>query len=338
MNGLKDLYADFFKIGVACESIYDHFTNNEIGNPDKEKLMLQEFNSMTFGNELKPAYNMGWNTPEATEEYLPFVINPEAKRMLDFARSHGMKVRGHVLVWHSQCANEAFCIGYKPITVPTDPEILKTRPFMKHFEPLKPECFVSRDTMLKRLNSYIRSCIKYMYKNGYAVEKDYERYKMIIERLYIRLKRDNFRRGPVSDVLTRYARIRADEGKIDEAVSTYKTAKEYLAGRLEWNGFFGDRNVMKWMIGDMYKITKPDMDNLDLYDLYYLLTKPWKGYIVTTDEKIAIESVIEGEACVIRYGDKWFRDTDDFFARAEIYGERITAHYYDISVYEDADR
>ncbi len=177
-----------------------------------------------------------------------------------------------------------------------------------------------------------------MYKNGYAVEKDYERYKMIIERLYIRLKRDNFRRGPVSDVLTRYARIRADEGKIDEAVSTYKTAKAYLAGRLEWNGFFGDRNVMKWMIGDMYKITKPDMDNLDLYDLYYLLTKPWKGYIVTTDEKIAIESVIEGEACVIRYGDKWFRDTDDFFARAEIYGERITAHYYDISVYEDADR
>ncbi|MCR5726167.1 MAG: endo-1,4-beta-xylanase [Lachnospiraceae bacterium] len=168
MNGLKDLYADFFKIGVACESIHDHFTNNEIGNPDKEKLMLQEFNSMTFGNELKPAYNMGWNTPEATEEYLPFVINPEAKRMLDFARSHGMKVRGHVLVWHSQCANEAFCIGYKPITVPTDPEILKTRPFMKHFEPLKPECFVSRDTMLKRLNSYIRSCIEYMYKNGYA--------------------------------------------------------------------------------------------------------------------------------------------------------------------------
>ena len=168
MNSLKELYSNYFTIGVACESIHDNFTNNEIGNPEKEKLILQEFNSMTFGNELKPAYNMGWNSAEATEDYLPFVINDNAKRMLDFARDNGMKVRGHVLVWHSQCANEAFCKGYKPVTVPTDPEILKVRPFMKRFEKLDPVCFVDRDTMLKRLKSYIGSCMEYMYKNGYA--------------------------------------------------------------------------------------------------------------------------------------------------------------------------
>ncbi|MBR5178326.1 MAG: endo-1,4-beta-xylanase [Lachnospiraceae bacterium] len=168
MNSLKELYNNYFSIGVACESIHDNFTNNEIGNPDKEALMLQEFNSMTFANELKPAYNMGWNSPEATEEYLPFVINPNAKLMLDFARKNNIKIRGHVLVWHSQCANEAFCVGYKPVTIPTDPEILKQRPFMKRFEKLDPVCFVDRDTMLKRLNSYIRSCMEYMYKNGYA--------------------------------------------------------------------------------------------------------------------------------------------------------------------------
>ena len=168
MNSLKELYSNYFTIGVACESIHDNFTNNEIGNPEKEKLILQEFNSMTIGNELKPAYNMGWNSAEATEDYLPFVINDNAKRMLDFARDNGMKVRGHVLVWHSQCANEAFCKGYKPVTVPTDPEILKVRPFMKRFEKLDPVCFVDRDTMLKRLKSYIGSCMEYMYKNGYA--------------------------------------------------------------------------------------------------------------------------------------------------------------------------
>ena len=168
MNSLKELYSNYFTIGVACESIHDNFTNNEIGNPEKEKLILQEFNSMTFGNELKPAYNMCWNSAEATEDYLPFVINDSAKRMLDFARDNGMKVRGHVLVWHSQCANEAFCKGYKPVTVPTDPEILKVRPFMKRFEKLDPVCFVDRDTMLKRLKSYIGSCMEYMYKNGYA--------------------------------------------------------------------------------------------------------------------------------------------------------------------------
>lgn len=165
---LKDLYKDYFKVGVACEHINGRFTNHEIGNPDKEKLMVEQFSSMTFANELKPAYNMGVKSLERREDYLPFEINPYAVKMLDFAREHGMKVRGHVMVWHSQCANEAFCVGYEPVTFPTDPELLKEKPFLKHFEKLNPVCYVSRETMLKRLESYINNLLEYMYKNNYA--------------------------------------------------------------------------------------------------------------------------------------------------------------------------
>ena len=165
---LKEVYRDLFKIGTAVESIHDRFTNNEIGNPAKEELIVREFSSMTCANELKPAYNMGFASPEAREDYLPFVINPNAKTMLDFAKAHGMKVRGHVMVWHSQCAQEAFCKGYKPVTIPTDPEKLKENPRLKFFEKLDPVCFVDRDTMLKRLQSYIHSLVEYMYREGYA--------------------------------------------------------------------------------------------------------------------------------------------------------------------------
>ena len=56
-------------MGVACERITERFKSHEIGNPEKEKLMLEQFNSMTFGNELKPAYNMGFQDGAATEEY-----------------------------------------------------------------------------------------------------------------------------------------------------------------------------------------------------------------------------------------------------------------------------
>ena len=168
MSTLKEFYEKYFRMGVACERIHDMFTNNEIGNPQKEDLMLREFNSMTFGNELKPAYNMGWNSPDAREDYLPFVINENAKAMLDFCKENKMKVRGHVLVWHSQCAKEAFCKGYTPITFPTDPEVLKEKPFMKNFEKLNPVCFVDRETMLKRLESYIHSVFEYMYSEGYG--------------------------------------------------------------------------------------------------------------------------------------------------------------------------
>ena len=87
---LKDVYQEYFRMGVACEKISERFTNHEIGNPEKEALMVKQFNSMTFGNELKPAYNMGFSAPEATEEYLPFVINPQAKAMLDWAKENGV--------------------------------------------------------------------------------------------------------------------------------------------------------------------------------------------------------------------------------------------------------
>ena len=164
---LKDIYGDYFKIGAACEKRSERFKNNEIGNPDKEALILEQFSSITCANELKPAYNMGYNSEDAKEDYLPFVINPFAKNMLDWAKEHGMKMRGHVLVWHSQCPKEAFCKGYKPVTIPTDPEKLKEHPEMKRFEKLDPSCYVDRDTMLKRLKSYIYSLMEYMYKNGY---------------------------------------------------------------------------------------------------------------------------------------------------------------------------
>ena len=165
---LKDVYRDYFRIGVACERIKGDFVNNEIGNPEKEALMKAQFNSMTFANELKPAYNMGYNDPKATEENLPFVINESAKAMLDWARDNQMPVRGHVMVWHSQCSKEVFCKGYQPVTIPTDPELLKERPMMRMFEKLDPVCFVSRETMLKRLKSYIFSLVEYMFANDYA--------------------------------------------------------------------------------------------------------------------------------------------------------------------------
>ncbi len=165
---LKDVYKDAFLLGAACEHVNERNKNNEIGNPDKEALIKKHFDSITFANELKPLYNMGFASEKATEEYLPFVINPAAKKLLDWAKENGLKVRGHVMVWHSQCAKEAFCKNYEPVTFPTDPEILKERPMMKHFEKLNPVCFVSRETMLKRLQSYIYSLLEYMYENGYA--------------------------------------------------------------------------------------------------------------------------------------------------------------------------
>lgn len=153
---LKDLYNDYFTMNVACEAL-SHWGGynqlSEIGNPAKEKLILEQFNGITFGNELKPDTNMGYNSPDATESYLPFVIDSSAKEMLDWAKANGIKVRGHVLVWHSQCPDAVFCKDYKPVYKGSA---------------LDPACLVSREVMLDRMKSYIDSVMFYMYKNGYA--------------------------------------------------------------------------------------------------------------------------------------------------------------------------
>ena len=154
---LKDLYNDYFKLGVSCEAISrpngDNPDLREIGNETKEAFMAQEFSTLTFANELKPENNMAWDSENATETYLPFELCSSAKEMLDWCKANNMPIRGHVLVWHSQCPDEAFCKDYT---------IVKTN------NRLDPSCFVTRETMLARMESYIDSAMKCMYENGYA--------------------------------------------------------------------------------------------------------------------------------------------------------------------------
>ena len=100
---LDELFEDDFRIGVAVQAI-DHWNDPtaEIGNPAKEQLIRESFNSMTFGNEFKPAYNFD---PES--ETL-FRVDPAAEELLTWAKENNMPVRGHVMVWHSQVSPSFF--------------------------------------------------------------------------------------------------------------------------------------------------------------------------------------------------------------------------------------
>ena len=56
-------------------------------------LLVKHFNSITPGNYLK------WDATQPVEGEFRF---DDADAMIDFARDHGMQVRGHTLVWHNQ--------------------------------------------------------------------------------------------------------------------------------------------------------------------------------------------------------------------------------------------
>ena len=86
LKGLKEYYSSYFPIGVAVAP-------NDLKDPDKVKLILAQFNSLTPENAMK----MGPIHPEENRYNWK-----DADSILAFAQAHGLRVRGHNLCWHEQ--------------------------------------------------------------------------------------------------------------------------------------------------------------------------------------------------------------------------------------------
>lgn len=68
-------------------------TGNMINNPTITNLAAQQFDMVTPGNEMK------WDTTDPSNGSYNF---GPGDAIVSFAQSHGMRVRGHNLAWHSQ--------------------------------------------------------------------------------------------------------------------------------------------------------------------------------------------------------------------------------------------
>ncbi len=186
-----------------------------------------------------------------------------------------------------------------------------------------------------KYNIVARYKVADMYKNGYYVAKDYDKYRQIIEQLYEEVKNMENPFAPVPEIFTRLADIRTKEGKTDEAIRLYCEAKDILAQRIEENPFFGNLTIMKYLIKNLYELKGIDLNHIDLFDFYKLLTKPVKLSFKYDGEEHFAESVEEDGEVVINFDGKWFRNVDDFFAKASIDGLKLVVigwELYDFGV------
>ncbi len=175
-----------------------------------------------------------------------------------------------------------------------------------------------------RGNLVARYKIADMYKNGYYVDKDYSEYKKIVRELYPRVKDSTWLGDPLPEVFTRLAAIEVEEGNTYKAVDLYFQAKNFLAQRIMYNPFFGNLNIMKWLIEDLYKLIEPDSLEIELYDLYYWLTAPCRISFRLEGKRHEVKCVEENGENVIEFEGKWFRNVDDFFKKATIGDSLIT--------------
>ena len=96
-EGLKDYYTpdDYFYMGVAIPPSF-------INNQEKINLIKRHFNSLTADNSMK------WSSLQPTEGNFDFT---DADKIVGFAQTNGMKVRGHTLCWHNQVPEWIFKNG-----------------------------------------------------------------------------------------------------------------------------------------------------------------------------------------------------------------------------------
>ena len=135
---LKTAFAGRFKVGAAISRM-------NLSTPANMKFLMDQFNSFTVENDMKPMFFLDSEANfKEPEKYnlAPKLRFDFASPYLDFAKEHHIPMRGHTLVWHNQTPKWFFCRNYD-----------------------EGEGLADRDTMLKRLENYIRGVLTFVQEN-----------------------------------------------------------------------------------------------------------------------------------------------------------------------------
>lgn len=138
-HGLCELYQENYPIGVALP-------NGVLQNIGMyEDVIVQNFNSITCENEMKPDFVLDQTASKKDLEknYLHAAVSfQNCQPAIDFALEHDMKIRLHTLVWHNQTPAWFFTEDYT-----------------------NNGALVGRDVMLARMENYIADVLGYFNEN-----------------------------------------------------------------------------------------------------------------------------------------------------------------------------
>lgn len=132
---IKEAYEKLFSTGVAINSW-------QLADQDVLELVKKNFSSITTENEMKPDYILDHDKTLEAEDGLPVINMENVDKIMKMAEDAGLKMRGHTLVWHSQTPEWLFHVDYDE-----DKE------------------YVDRDTMLARMEAYIKKVLTFCNEN-----------------------------------------------------------------------------------------------------------------------------------------------------------------------------
>ncbi len=136
-GGIKDMYTQYdIKAGTCLSDMM-------IVDSKFTDIITANFNQITLENLMKPDYILSKSKSMAAGE-LTVEFTKKTRDLLDWAKNNQMSIRGHVLVWYSQTPDWIFYDGFD-----------------------KANGLVDRDTMLARMESYIKQVFDQLDSLGY---------------------------------------------------------------------------------------------------------------------------------------------------------------------------
>lgn len=130
-KNLKDAFKEDFKVGVAVNPY-------QLKDEQTKKIILENFNSITMENGMKPEAILDQRASENSKDGMPAINEENLEECLSLAKDNGLMLRGHCLVWHNQTPEWFFCEKY-------DAGNAK----------------VNKETMKKRMESYIKKVLSF---------------------------------------------------------------------------------------------------------------------------------------------------------------------------------
>lgn len=127
---LCEHYQGMFRVGVCVNSM-------TLQNPDACDLVIEQYNSITCENEMKPDALLDQTASRIIGEVV-VTFPKRTLKIMDWAQENGLKMRGHVLVWHAQTPEWFFREGFQ-----------------------NSGALVSADEMKLRMESYIRQVLEF---------------------------------------------------------------------------------------------------------------------------------------------------------------------------------
>ena len=139
-TALKDACGDYFLLGVGINgSTLDNLTTYD---EEYMALVKKHFNSVTMSNLMKPVYLLKQAESAGSADGMPVLDYSTIDDTLKWCLDNGVQMRGHTLVWHTQTPDWFFREGYSD-----------------------KGAYVDKETMLARMESYIRQVLTHVQDN-----------------------------------------------------------------------------------------------------------------------------------------------------------------------------